>query len=70
LTPNLGDSQATVRAEIRGRFEIAVLDQCSVVELPVEIHTELNWSFPQFLRMVNRYPGENQALNQHSCLKD
>ena len=35
-------SETTVRAEIvPGGFKIAVLDQCSVVQLPAEIHTEL-----------------------------
>ena len=36
MTPNLGDSEATVRTEMH-----------RVVELPAEIHTELNRRFPK-----------------------
>jgi hypothetical protein len=68
LTPNLGDSQATVRAEIRGRFKIAVIDQYSVVEItsgnPHRAKSPLS-AIPK----DGRWLGENQALNQHSCLK-
>ena len=41
-------SETTVRAEIpHGGFKIAVLDQCSVIQLPAETHTEPNRSFPK-----------------------
>jgi hypothetical protein len=30
-----------VRRSTAGEFKIALLDQCSVVQLPAEIHTEL-----------------------------
>ena len=33
--------------DLTGGLKIAVLDQCSVVELPAEIHTELNRRFPK-----------------------
>ena len=54
-----------VRRSTAGGFKIAVLDHCSVVQSPAEIHTELNQRFPKIRLDIVRGRLSNIALIQY-----